>query len=280
MNLQIPAEREPLVSWGWNSDWEAQIPPSSVFPQIIGRVVLVQRDRSFVHLADQEINCNVTGKFRHFAANLSDFPCVGDWVEVEKISDTAGLIHAVLPRKTVLSRKEPGPEIQEHVLASNVDVAFVVTDFGEDFKPRRLERYVVLARQGGIEPVILVNKADLADNISDYILEARDISPQGEVFMVSAKTGQGLEGIRFLLEETKTGVFVGSSGVGKSTLINRMLGEHIQRTDSTRKSDGKGRHTTTTRQMFRLGQGGLLIDTPGLREIQLWAEEDISEYYR
>jgi len=270
--VNIAEDRASLRIWGWSPAWEASTQKSIEPGHVVGRVIAVFREQCLVRLPDGVRTGEVTGRFRHQALTAAAYPAVGDWVLAQEAGPELALIHGLLPRQNVLSRKEAGPLVQEQVLAANVDVVFVMTAFDEDFNVRRIERYAVMARQAGMEPVVLINKSDLAEADDARPAEARDVNP-GAVHRVSARTGEGLDVVRFYLPAGKTAVFLGSSGVGKSTLLNALLGDEIQRTNPIRVSDGRGRHTTTARQMFMLPEGGLVIDTPGLREIQLWADD-------
>ncbi|OVE76715.1 ribosome small subunit-dependent GTPase A [bacterium F11] len=269
-----------LDDWGWGRHWQGEIDsisPSDLNP---GRVIAVHRDLSLVQTAQGERPGLVSGKFRHGAQKLSDYPAVGDWVLADTKNPDLAVLHHILPRKTTISRKAAGNQIDEQILATNVDIIFVVTAFDDDFNVRRLERYVLLAHQSGIDPVILVNKADLAKPDDEKYSLANDVLPNGSVHRLSAQTGDGVDIIQYYLSEGKTGIFLGSSGVGKSTVLNGLLGQNVQSTQTIRLSDGKGRHTTTAREMFRLPHGGLIIDTPGLREVQLWGDESaLSEVF-
>ena len=262
-----------MKAWGWTSAWEASARALVEPGFTVGRVAAVFRGQCLLRLPEGERTGEVTGRFRHLAPNAAAFPAVGDWAVVQDAGPELALIHALLSRRNVLSRKEAGTAAQEQVLAANVDVAFVMTAFDADFNVRRIERYGVMVRQSGIEPVVLLNKCDLADDGDERMAEAIDVNPGGVVHRISARTGRGLEIVSFYLAEGKTGIFLGSSGVGKSTVLNALLGGEIQRTSAIRLSDGRGRHTTTARQMFMLPGGGLVIDTPGLREIQPWADD-------
>jgi ribosome biogenesis GTPase / thiamine phosphate phosphatase len=196
----------------------------------------------------------------------------GDWVAFDR---EHGEIHAVLPRRTRFSRKEPWLT-EEQVVAANVDTAFLVTDCGRDFKPRRLERYLTATRDSGADPVIVLAKSDLADDVSETVAEAEAVAFGVPVYAVSSVTGEGLEALDPHLVPGRTVVLLGSSGVGKSTLANRLLGEELLATGYLRR-DGRGRHTTTHRELVRLPAGALLLDTPGMRELQLWADESALE---
>jgi ribosome biogenesis GTPase / thiamine phosphate phosphatase len=196
----------------------------------------------------------------------------GDWVAFD---GERGEIRAVLPRRTRFSRKEPWLT-EEQVVAANVDTAFLVTDCGRDFKPRRLERYLTASWDSGADPVIILAKSDLADDVSETVAEAEAVAFGVPVYAVSSVTGEGLEALDPHLVPGRTVVLLGSSGVGKSTLANRLLGEELLATGDLRR-DGRGRHTTTHRELVRLPAGALLLDTPGMRELQLWADESALE---
>ena len=196
----------------------------------------------------------------------------GDWVAFDWEREE---IRAVLPRRTRFSRKEPWLT-EEQVVAANVDTAFLVTDCGRDFKPRRLERYLTATWDSGADPVIVLTKSDLADDVSVTVAEAEAVAFGVPVHAVSSVTGEGLEALDPHLVPGRTVVLLGSSGVGKSTLANRLLGEDVLATADVRR-DGRGRHTTTHRELVRLPGGALLLDTPGMRELQLWADESALE---
>ena len=205
-------------------------------------------------------------------------PKVGDWVVVDT-STRPLLIERVLDRKTELVRGSAGREATRQVLASNVDVVFVVNGLDGGFNPNRIERYLSLVWSSGALPIVVLNKVDLMDNPLDVILEAERHSPGVEVLAVSARTSEGLNPIRAKLPEGTTGAFIGPSGVGKSTLINALAGEDLLATRDVREGDSKGRHTTVHRQLILLPGGGLVIDTPGLREMQLAESEGIAAVF-
>jgi ribosome biogenesis GTPase / thiamine phosphate phosphatase len=214
----------------------------------------------------------VTGKLRHEAESPLDFPAVGDWVVVDDRPDQEGrtVIQFLLPRKTAFVRRAAGSEERPQVVAANIDLAFLVSSVNRDFNPRRLERYLAITRESGAEPVVLLTKADLGS--ADVALEwAKANAPGVAIHVSSSVTGEGIETIRGYLREGVTGVLLGSSGVGKSTLINRLIGEERLATSTIQEGTDKGRHTTVRRELIVLPAGGVLIDTPGMREIGVWA---------
>ena len=213
----------------------------------------------------------VAGRLRHAATRRADFPAVGDWVALE--SGPAGdeaRIRAVLPRATHFSRRAAGDPTEEQVVAANIDVVFLVSGLDHDFNPRRIERYLVTAWESGAAPVVVLNKADLVADPSAFVSEVAAIAPGVPVIAVSAKTPGSLDAVRAQLTVGRTGALLGSSGVGKSSIANGLIGEALLRTHDVRVSDSRGRHTTTGRQLLVLPGGGILIDTPGMRELQLW----------
>lgn len=239
------------------------------------RVTAVFRDLCLLQFPTGEKTAEVTGRFRFEAESKSDYPAVGDWVMASLEGPDLALIHALAPRTSSLSRKAPGQKTEEQVLAANIEVAFIITSFNEDFNLRRLERYLAIVKHAGAEPVIVINKSDAAEERDDRHEKAAAVAGGAPVYRVSAVSGEGLDHIRAHLPAGATGIFLGSSGVGKSTLLNRLLGQDVQDTQTIRLSDAKGRHTTTVRQMFVLPNGGWVIDTPGLREIQLWMDASV-----
>lgn len=198
---------------------------------------------------------------------------VGDWAEIE----STGRIVALLPRKSALSRRTAGSADEEQIIAANVDYAFLIQGLDGDFNPRRMERYLAMVQSGGVQPVIVMTKEDLAADLSEQIGEIQRSAAGTPVYSICAINGRGLEPVLALLQPGITAVFLGSSGAGKSTLLNAILGASVQKTREVRADDSRGRHTTTSRMMFRTPQGALVIDTPGMRELQLWnANEGVS----
>lgn len=214
----------------------------------------------------------VAGKLRHEAESPLDFPAVGDWVVVDDRPDTEGrtVIQALLPRRTAFVRRAAGSEERPQVVAANIDFAFLVSSLNRDFNPRRLERYLAITRESGAEPVVLMTKSDLGDAAVALEWAAKN-APGVAIHVSSSVTGEGIETIRGYLREGITGVLLGSSGVGKSTLINCLMGEERLATSAIQEGTDKGRHTTTRRELIVLPTGGVLIDTPGMREIGIWA---------
>jgi len=224
----------------------------------------------------EEIDVVLSGKVWHDAANDADLPAVGDWVAVKLGSENEDhVIRARLPRQSCFSRKMPGKSTEEQVIGANIDIVAVVTDAGEDFNPRRMERYFTLIQRAGAKAVVLLNKADLYPKQQNQeaaeILQA--LCPEASIHITSALHNTGLKVLLAHLKRGTTMCIVGSSGVGKSTLVNQLYGEEWQWTDDVNEVTGKGRHTTTARELVPLPKRGLIIDNPGMREIQMWTDE-------
>lgn len=249
---------------GWNDELAAEYEDHLQAGLLPGRVAVQHRGIWEVATEDDDILVEITGRLRHEAAP-GELPVVGDWVALKD-----GQIEAVIPRRSKFSRKAALAEVAEQVLAANVDVAFLVMGLDErDFNIRRLERYLTTAWEGGAVPVIVLNKPDLATDLDAQLGETEAVAFGVPVHVVRAVTGEGVDALTPYLTGPRTGVLLGSSGVGKSTLINALLGEGRLATGEVR-SDGRGRHTTSHRELLVLPAGGVLIDTPGLRELQLW----------
>jgi len=217
---------------------------------------------------------SLAGKLKHAAGSAAALPAVGDWVACRPAGAVEGRIEHLLPRRTRLSRKVSGRRSAEQIVAANVDKVFLVMGLDGDFNPRRLERLLTTAWESGSEPVILLTKLDLCDKAEELRGRIAEVASGVPIVLVSCISDAGVEDVRRHLAEGETGVLLGSSGVGKSTLINRLLGEAVQKTAAVREDDDRGRHTTTHRELFRLPGAGLLIDGPGIRELQLWAEDE------
>ena len=260
---------------GWNGAFEAHFGSLERPDWIAARVIRQDKHGLTLQNEDGFWNGTVAGRLRKPGMDRAELPVVGDWVAGEPVPGEDKLfIQAVLPRKSKFSRKVPGKESREQVVAANMDILFLVTGLDHDYKPRRIERYVTLAWDSGATPVILLNKSDLRDDLDAIRDEVAQSAIGVDLHILSALHREGLDVVHQYLKPGVTIAFLGSSGVGKSTLINALLGEDVMRTNAVREDDSRGRHTTTHRELFLFPGGGMLIDTPGLREIQLWADED------
>jgi ribosome biogenesis GTPase / thiamine phosphate phosphatase len=251
-----------LEALGWSAFFADAFPPDD---ELIPARVAVQQRGQAILLAEQ-------GELRGIPRDAVH-PAVGDWVAARPLAgEDKAAIEAILPRRTVFSRKEPWLRTEEQVVAANVDTLFLVQGLGHDFNVRRLERYLTAAWESGAEPVIVLTKTDLYDDVAGAVEEAEAIAFGVPVHALSSVTGEGLEQLDPHLSPGRTVALLGSSGVGKSTLVNRLLGQERLATQELR-ADGRGRHTTSHRELVPLPSGALLVDTPGMRELQLWAGE-------
>jgi ribosome biogenesis GTPase / thiamine phosphate phosphatase len=269
----VVSELEALQALGWDERFATLL--ASEGPGLAaGRILTEERGHYLVASGIGEGPVSVSGRLRHDAEldPTATWPAVGDWVALDPVPASAGpaehrLIQRVLPRRTAVIRRAPGDRrVPSQVLAANVDTVFVVSSMNADFNVRRLERYMTVAWESGAWPVVLLSKSDLATNSDGFIADATATAPGVDIVPVSAVTGEGLDQVRAHLGPGKTVVFIGSSGVGKSSIVNALAGAPLLATAAIREDDARGRHTTTRRQLVRLG-GALLIDTPGLREL-------------
>ncbi len=269
-----------LTALGWDDSLAEQFEPHARAGLVPGRVAVQHRGAYDVLTEDGELRCDVPGRLYEEASSSADLPAVGDWVAVAARPDErAGTVQAVLPRRTKFSRKTAWQASEEQVLAANVDVVFIVSSLNEDLNLRRLERYLTLAWESGARPVVVLTKADLADDVQGAIAAVESVAFGAPAHAISSVTGEGLDALREYLAPGVTVALLGSSGVDKSTLVNTLAGEELLETREIR-DDGKGRHTTTRRELVQLPGGALVIDTPGMREIQLWvAEEGLDEAF-
>jgi len=236
----------------------------------VARVTAVHRDSYLVRNENSEVFAELAGSFVYAADSSIDLPSVGDWALVQyHNADTFAIIHGLLPRKSFLRRKMPGKKIDYQMIAVNIDSALIVQACDFDFNLRRLERYLVMVNEGSIEPILLLTKSDLvsAEKLEQRISEVRQANIKCKVLPLSNVTGFGVDQVRQLLDPGRTYCLVGSSGVGKTTLLNNIIGRDLFETNTVRASDGKGKHTTAQRQLIVLDQGAMLIDTPGMREL-------------
>ena len=261
-----------LTELGWNPRWEQAF--ESMYERHLepARVVREDRGRYVVLNPSGARVAVVTGRFRHEVLRRAGFPAVGDWVAIQApAGGDQATIHAVLPRSSAFMRKVAGETTEEQVVAANVDTLFLIVGLDGDYNLRRLERHLAAAWDSGAVPVVVLNKADLASDLEAAVAEAEAAAPGVAVAAVSARDRTGLDALSAWLAPGATVAMVGSSGVGKSTLVNALLGEERQAVNEVRASDARGRHTTTRRELLPLPGGALLIDTPGLREFQMWA---------
>lgn len=270
---QEMSPRQGLTLFGWTEARAREFAPWAGQGLVPGRVVKQARDLAVVVTDTGDVQAEVSGRFRRAVADASGFPAVGDWVAVRRAPDGRSIIEAVLPRHGVFARRAAGGAADAQVVASNVDVVFLITGLDGDFSVRRIERYVTTAWASGAEPVIVLNKADVAEDPAAAVAAASASAPGVRVVTTSALDGAGVESLLPHLAPGRTVAVLGSSGVGKSTLVNTLLGDGRLATGAVGASS-KGRHTTTARELVRLPGGALLIDTPGLRELGLWADAD------
>ena len=264
-----------LQHLGWDDRLATHLEPHTEAGLVPGRVTVQHRGVYGVATAAGDLRCGAAGRLSHEAAGPGDLPAVGDWVAVAaRPAEGTGTIQAVLPRRTKFSRKVAWAASEEQVVAANVDTVFLLTSLNEDLNLRRLERYLTLAWESGAQPVIVLTKTDLAQDVSQKVLEVEAIAFGVPVHAISSLTGDGFDVIRSYVRPGETIALLGSSGVGKSTLVNTLAGEELLAVQEIRESDGEGRHTTTHRQLVLLPEGGLLLDTPGMRELQLWESTD------
>jgi ribosome biogenesis GTPase len=268
-----------LAAWGWDQRWAAEFVPfadSGLWPAR----VIAQHRGVWVAMGEKgEAAASPTGKLRK-SADDSAYPTVGDWVVCQDSQHGgSAAIHATLPRRSAFRRKAAGNRPGAQTIAANVDTLFIATSLNGDLNPRRLERYLAMSRESGAEPVLLLTKADLVDDAAAKATQL-ETALHASAVAISARTGQWLESVERWFVPGKTLALVGSSGVGKSTLLNRLAGRELMETREIREDDSRGRHTTTHRELFLLANGALVLDTPGMREFGVWdAEEGVDETF-
>lgn len=264
---------------GWSPEWDhygERFEGESL-------VRIVARHKAFCEgltASGNRLNCHLSGKMSHESSTSAQLPAVGDWCAMgtpflDETNSRAALVKEVLPRKSVIARMVAGVDADQQVLAANVDYAFLVTSANKNFNINRLRRYMILANHGGAQPIVVLSKVDLADGAErDFADQLQSAFPEVRYVLTSALSLTGVERIESILCAGQTGVFLGSSGVGKSTLVNLLLGRAAQRTGEIRENDAKGRHTTSGAGLFFMPGGGMIIDTPGLREVHVLGEAE------
>ncbi|HEX9007256.1 MAG TPA: ribosome small subunit-dependent GTPase A [Bacteroidota bacterium] len=261
-----------LEPYGWTASLEEAFAPYGAEGYLPGRVV-VQRGDYEVVSPEGFLRCHLAGRMKFHAGGAADLPVVGDWVTVKaRQAERTGRIEGILPRKSRFIRKVPGSRTVAQVIAANIDTVFLVSGLDDEFNPARMERYLVLARESGAQPVIVLNKADLCPDLEAVLTVTAEIAPAVPLVVTSVPRREGIEELRAFFHGNTTGALLGSSGVGKSSLINQLLGEERFKIRDVRETDSHGRHTTTHRELVLLPSGGMVIDTPGLRELQLWGD--------
>jgi len=268
-----------LEQWGWDEDHQVQFralcQSIRAQGQVPARILEEQRDGYRVLTQDGERRAIAAGRLHHESRDPDALPAVGDWVTAHLPADGGPcVVHAVLPRRTALLRKQAGRTATAQVVAANVDVVLLVTSLNADLEPRRVERYLAAIWESGADPVLLLNKADLCEDPAAVTADLDSVALGVPVHVLSAARGEGLAALDPYLRPARTLAVVGSSGVGKSTLINALAGDDLQVVRGIREADDRGRHTTTARRLLRLPDGALLVDTPGMREFALWDAEE------
>ncbi|AEY65156.1 ribosome small subunit-dependent GTPase A [Clostridium sp. BNL1100] len=273
---------------GWDSFFEKSFAEYGNKELIPARILSQQKNNYTVCLENKSFNAKLSGKFIYTASKKKHFPAVGDWTLIKLTENNSqAIIHHVLPRKTAFVRKLPisggrkvkngcivGGTTEEQIIAANVDTVFIVCGLDGNFNLQRIERYITLAYNSGATPVIILNKVDCCESIEDHVVKVRKIAAGLDIYPISVLKNIGMDIFDKYLLQGKTIVFLGSSGVGKSSIINYLIGEEKQRTNLISDFNGKGKHTTTSAQLVFHNSGCMIIDTPGLRELQLWGEED------
>lgn len=244
------------------------VPNCENMPGIPARVTAVHRER--YELICQHGITHARLKAKEYYVDGQDYPTVGDYVMIDYVDNGDSRILVTLPRRTHFTRREPGPIPRDQAVAANFDYVFIMQSLNQDFNPKRLERYLTLSWQSGATPVILLTKADLVEDYWGYLTRVERVAAGVDTHVISTHTGYGLNRLNVYLQPGKTVVFLGSSGVGKSSLVNALAGKELMAVSAIREQDSRGRHTTTHRQLIRLDSGALLIDTPGMRELGMW----------
>jgi ribosome biogenesis GTPase len=272
-----------LTTFGWNAFFEANFESCAANGYTPGRVALEHKNLFRVYTQHGDVLAEISGKLRHEVANQSvnrsHLPAVGDWVVIRwRPEAERALIHAVLPRRTSFARKIAGSRTEEQIVGANIDTVFIVTSLNQDFSLRRIERYLVIAWESGANPIIILSKSDLCDRVAEAMSEVESVARGVPIHAISVVTREGLQDIAKYFKRGQTVALLGSSGVGKSTLINHLVGIDRLKVQTVREHDDRGRHTTTHRELVLLPDGGLVLDTPGMRELQLWDGDESLQF--
>jgi ribosome biogenesis GTPase len=268
-----------LEDWGWSPFFAEKFIPWENSEYLPAKVIRGEKNFFRVWSLQGEMTVRFAGKIRYKAGGRADLPVVGDWVVIKPQQDQRGIIHALLERKSSFSRNLPGTRkgkerIEQQVIAANIDLIFIVSGLDRDFNLRRIERYLTLVGSSGAKAVVLLNKTDLCENPEECKALVEEISGNSPVHLCMARNAEQLDIFLKYLKPGETIALLGSSGVGKSTILNGLLGEERQKIGAVSESDGKGRHTTTHRELILFPTGGILMDNPGMRELHLWGEAD------
>lgn len=267
-----------LEKLGWNDFFAGHFRDLPGEGYAAGRVYLEHRGGFWLYTEKGETEAVASGKLLHRAENRGDRPAVGDWTAIRfRENEEKAVIHHILPRKSKFSRKAAGHSAAEQIIATNIDTAMLVVGLDHDYNLRRLERYLTMVAASGAEPVVVLNKIDLAADVEAKIEEVRQLAAGVPVVALSAARAEGLEQLASFIKTGETIALLGSSGAGKSTITNRLIGSERQSIGEVREDDSRGRHTTTRRELIVLPGGGLIVDTPGMRELQLWVGDDALE---
>src|SRR5215813_12962550 len=267
-----------LTTFGWREFFETNFKSYAENGFTCGRVALEHKNLFRVYTQSGEVLAEISGKLRHEAVNRSDLPAVGDWVAIRSRPEGGKvMIHAVLPRRTSFVRKIAGLRTEEQIVGANIDTVFLLTSLNENFSLRRIERYLIVAWESGANPIIILSKSDLCERLAEAIKEVQTVACGVPIHAISVITGYGLQDIAQYFNYGQTVALLGSSGVGKSTLINHLVGVAHLKVQTVREHDDHGRHTTTHRELVLLPTGGLVLDTPGMRELQLWDGDESLE---
>ena len=268
---------------GFNDWFQEQVDRSRLDDYQLARVIAVDKNSYVINSGPGEVAAEITGKMMFTADSPLDYPTVGDWVYAQYFDEGSfAIIHEILPRRSYLKRKTAGKKIEFQLIAANIDTAFIVQSLDSNYNPRRLERYLVMVKEGHIQPVVLLSKSDLLSptELDEKKNELLELMPDVQIVTFSSLNREGLQSVKDLLGAGQTFCLLGSSGVGKTTLLNSLLDSDHLKTQSVREKDSKGKHTTTRRQLIHLADGGMVIDTPGMRELgNISTESGLSEVF-